>query len=235
MHSVVHHIEMEKRMPTATKTKRPAQSQAAKTEVHPIGAPTPRKAVPVIPRSIGMITDAVSEMLTTGTADTCLDKLLTASLEHITRRTYERGIGTEDQNVIRAGIDREVKGSYQDWKQDIIATWRHHRRQSPAAIEPATLTERIRLNAREKLEGLLDGFVGRATPEEVSFLLEVMQTWDSQSYLNPILARGEIGIGNAFETELGQRDVNFITVPGRMTDKVTAYVDALRTVEDKAA
>jgi hypothetical protein len=223
-------------MPTATKTKRSAQSQANQKTTAPAneGAQATRKAVPVVPRSIDLITDAVSEMLTTGTADSCLDKLLTASLTHIVRRTYERGIGTDDQNAIGGAIERDVKRNYQDWKQDIVATWRHYRRESPAAIEPATLTERIRLNAREQLEGLFERFLGSATPEEVRFLINVMMTWDSQNYIDPILGTAELKIGTAFEVELGQREA-FITVPGRMAPQVTAYVDALRAVEDKAA
>lgn len=197
--------------------------------------PESRKNVPVIPRSIDLITDAVSEMLTTGTGDSCLDKLLTASIIHITRRTYERGIGTDDSNTIAKAIERDLTHNYQAWKQDIIATWRQHRRESPAAIEPATLTERIRLNARAQLEGLLEEFLGSATPEEVRFLTEVMRTWDNQHFINPTQGTGEIQIGTAFEAELGRRNVSFITVPGRMADKVAAYVDALRAVEDKAA
>jgi hypothetical protein len=73
-------------------------------------------------------------MLTTGTNDRSLDRLLLAAIEHTTRNTCERGIGTTDQKVIRDAIDRDANDYLQSWKQDVIATWRHNRRQGTPAL-----------------------------------------------------------------------------------------------------
>ena len=218
-------------MPRNTTKTSPAESQA-KTNVQTV-APEPvttRKAAPVIPQTIDLITDAVSEMLTTGTSDRALNRLLLATIEHKTRRVYERGIGIEDEKEISEAVDRYIKRDFEPWKQDIFAVWRHNRRESPAAVEPSTITERIRLNARDVLESRLESFVGGATPEDIRFMSEVMVDWDNRH-----LSQGdELYLGMAFEYQLDTPPGCYMRIPERLVSQVQKYIDALRAIEDKA-
>jgi hypothetical protein len=218
-------------MPSRTPaTKRPAQSPATPMTEQP----TPVTVRQFVPRTIDLITDAVSEMLTTGTNDQSLENLLYAALEHISRRTFERGIGIDDQNSTREFVETEIGRCLRPWKHDVIAQWHHNRRQSPAAVEPKTVTARIRTNARGDLEERLERFLGRGTPEEIRFLAEVMANRESVSYTSPTVPDFAMALGEAFELELGN-DRCYLCVPGRMADQVEKYVAALRAIEDKAA
>ena len=145
-------------------------------------------------------------MLTRGTTDSCLDHLLIASIKHIARRTYERGTGTEDPAVIREGVDSEVKRYLHPWRADVMSEWRKSRRTLAAAVEPTTITDQIRANVREDLEDRLEAFLGRANPEEVRFLFEVMGNYESRSSISPMASGAELALGNAFAYELGRGD-----------------------------
>jgi len=212
-------------------TKRsPAQSPAKMKQETPAPRFVPERH---IPQTIDLIADAVSEMLTTGTNEQSLDNLLIAALEHIARRTFERGIGVEDQNAVQNFVQREIKDYLRPWKIDIMAQWRHNRRESPAAIEPKTVTERIRLNAREVLEEYMDQFLGIATPEEVRFLIEVMINRESGGSISPTLETAEMPLGQAFVNVLRTGTV-YLAVPERLSDQVNKYLSALRAIEVKA-
>jgi hypothetical protein len=186
-----------------------------------------------LPPSIDLIADAVSEMLTTGTSEQSLDGLLRAAIEHISRRTFERGIGTEDQNVIRDYVHREIGLRLQPWRQDLIAQWRHNRRETPAMIDPKTITERIRQNFRDELEDRLERFLGDATPEEIHLLTEIMLNHESARPMSPVMAWSEVALGAAFQRVLDAPN-RYMAVPWRMVDQVEAYVKALRAIDDKA-
>lgn len=212
---------------TPTKTTRPAESPAkTKPDLAPVRA--------VVPQTVDLIADAVSEMLTTGTNDQSLENLLYAAIEHITRRTYERGIGIDDRALIRKRVEETISHDLQRWKQDIIAVWQHNRRQSPAAIEPKTISEMIRANAREALEDRLEKFLGCAMPEEIRFLLEVMIDHDNVTTASPVHQTSELPIGNAFEYQL-YRSNAYLIVPARLSEKVDKYIADLMAIEDKTA
>ena len=220
-------------MPT-TKRKSPAQSPASTTKGTSVNAAVPSKpAGQTLPQSIDLIADAVSEMLTTGTTERSLERLLIAAIEHISRRTHIRGIGIDRAKDIRECVEREIGRYLQPWKDDIFAVWRHRRRETPAAIEPKTVAERIRQNARENLEDRLERFLGSATPEEVRFLIGVVETRDSLSSISPMAEQPfVILLGEAFEYELG-RNNTYMAVPERLKDQAEKYVSALRAVEDR--
>ncbi len=194
-----------------------------------------RRSVPDVPKTLDLITDAVGEMLTRGTNDYCLDRLLVASISHIARRSYEDGIGTDNEATIHDAINTFTRRDFGRFKADVIAAWRRTRRKSPAAVAPKTITELIRANVREELEVLLDQFVGRGTPEELRFMSEVMRTYGSFSHGVPTGTSTELAIGQAFISEIeGAGDI-YLRIPERLREKVEVYAEALIAVEDRAA
>ncbi len=227
-------------MPSRTTTKRPAQSGATPATDAEKAALQARidkadelAGIHKLPQSIDQITEALSEMLSIGTREALLENVIAGAIEHINRRTYARGIGIDEQDVIWKAVDREISHNLQPWKQDVMAEWRRNRRQSPARIEPKHIDDLIRAEVRDALEYNLESFLGKATPKEVRFLADVMSDWNSRSFAAPN-DDAEIYIGLAFERQLG-RDNCYLRVPERMVDQVEKYVAALRAIDNKAA
>jgi hypothetical protein len=223
-------IEEKQPMPSRTPTtKRSVQSPAKPITEQPTAITRPS-----IPLSIDQITEAVSEILATGANENVLESLLINAIEHITRRTYERGIGTDDKDVIDKAINREIGHHLNPWKQDIMAEWRRNRRQPPTAIEPKTITERIRANDRNMLESQMEEFLGGAVPEEVRFLRDVLVDWENRCYRGPSDSH-ELYLGMAFEWQLNTPPQCYMRIPEHLVHQVQKYVDALRAIENRAA
>lgn len=192
------------------------------------------KKTPVLPKTLDLIADAVGDMLTIGTKEKYLDHLLMTALSHTARRGYERGIGLENEDEVRKGIDIQTRRYFTEWKIDVMAAWRHSRKKSAVAVEPKTVADQIRARVRETLEEGLERFLGSATPEELRFMSEVLNNYWSISMAVPDSRSTEFPIGQAFAWELG-RDDAYLCVPENLRKQVEEYVRALIAVEDRAA
>jgi hypothetical protein len=235
-------------MKTVTKTSRPAQSpakqkQAANSASRVAGIPaetatgavTLKVAAEELPRTHEMIIDAVADLLTHGGHADDANSLICASISHIERRAYEKGIGIKDQKVISEAISHAIHEFHGEWKTDLAIGWRKNRRpETPPAFAAPTITGRIRANSRERMDDLLLKFAGSAAPEEQHLMIEILQVWDSVQSITPLRANGEIFLGEAFYATLG-KDAAFIKVPSSMVDQVQKYVDALQAIENKEA
>ncbi len=192
--------------------------------------PTQRPPVPVIPLTHDLIADAIGEMLTRGTTDSCLDRVLIAAISHISSRVYAH-LDTDEAEIEKI-INCDVDHYFRPWKTDILASWRNTRRDSPAAVEPKTVAERIRAEVREDVERQFEEFLDRGTPEEMRFLREVLTDHESRSHLTPLSSDAEMALGQTFDFALGDSRV-YLRIPERIADQVQDYVRALRAIEDK--
>jgi hypothetical protein len=181
-------------------------------------------------RTHELIVDAVTAMLTRGGHRNDVDMLLRAAMAHTRRRTYDSF--DADESVASDAAAKFISTHYEDWRQDLVTVWRKNKLNPVPVLEPKSITDRIRANVRETLAGMFEEFLAVSSPEEQRFFLDVLRSFSSRNHP----AEGgdsELFIATAFENELG-RDRCHIQVPERMVDRVQAYVDALRAIDDKA-
>lgn len=248
----ISHTKEDYPMPTATKTKRQAQSPAKKTtrtarlsapetaiplRAHPISAPLtdPNHVMSFfepadMTRTHELIVDAVTTMLTSGGHGDDVELLIYATMSHTRRRTFDDFTDSEE---MKQRLEKFITDDFGDWKHDLVAFWRKNKRVGlPAAIEPKSITDRIRYNVREHLHASFLEFMGMASPEEQRFMLNVLQNYWSRSHPAEHGA-AEIFIANAFGVELDRNDC-YMRVPKNLAEKVEAYIKALHAVEDRA-
>lgn len=114
------------------------------------------------------------------------------------------------------------------WLPDWLAKW-YTVLAKTAAPDPAgptareSVSERIRANFRSQLSGLMEEFVTEASPEELGFMIEVFEEWDSAHL---VFSHGdavqEIYIAEACSRALGEheKDSIFVKVPERLMPAV---------------
>ncbi|HWE52471.1 MAG TPA: hypothetical protein VG273_21935 [Bryobacteraceae bacterium] len=180
-------------------------------------------------RTHELIVDAVTAILSTGGHPDDVTTLLHAAMSHTRRRTFEPFDCTAEETG--EAITKFIRENFDNWKYDLITGWRKHERLELPAVDPKSITDRIRANTREAVWAHMYSFMSDSSPEEQRFLMDVLRTCDGW---HAPAERGEreIYIASAFEIEIG-RDRCYIHVPRRLAGKVENYVKALLAVESK--
>jgi hypothetical protein len=181
-------------------------------------------------RTHELIVDAVTTMLTHGGHPDDVDTFLHAVMAHTRRRTFSQLV--DDEAQMGTYVQKFIREQFNEWKTDLTVGWRKNKFPEQPQVTATSVTDRIRMNVRETVEGQFVGFMNEASPEEIRFLNEVFTDWDSR-HLVAESRSDEIYLGMAFEYQLSGTSRGYIRIPERMMKQVQKYVDALRAIEDK--
>jgi hypothetical protein len=217
-------------MPTKRTTAKQATTKTATAVGGTRSVPPPFYPTESLSQTQELITDAVTAMLTHGGHRDDVDRLVRAAMSHTRRRTYTNLIDDPAElNKVAADF---IRDDFDEWKEDLAATWKQNRRPERAEAKAKTITERIRANTRERVTELFDEFMTKATFEAQTLLINVLNNHSGRSMTAEHMD-AENYLASAFEAEIG-RDVCHLRVPERMVDDVENYVRALRAI-DRAA
>jgi len=178
-----------------------------------------------------LVIDAVSDLLAHGGHADDVDSLLVGAMRHVQHRELD-DLFSDDPDKRDAIIDRRIDSGLEAWKTDLAIAWRKNKRSEPPAIEPATISGRIREQTRDVLRDRFEDFMRDGTPEEVHLLSEILGFRDS-GIVGGIEGVDEIPLGEAFAYHLGNNET-YIRIPRGFRRRIQNYIDALRAVDGKA-
>lgn len=215
---------------TPAKHTRPAKNAAHESEpTPPTTAATPLNSFfdPAdIPRTHELIVDAVTEMLTRGGHPDDVDGMLRATMAHTRRRT------APESNQDGPHIAEFIREKFNKWKHELIIAWSKNKKVEAPAFEANTISDRIRVNARESLWLQFATFMDQATPEEIRFLLEILNRRNDRAP-GAEESGDEILLANSFEIQIQRDEVCYLKVPELLVKEGQKYIDALRAIDEQ--
>jgi hypothetical protein len=149
-------------MPTKRTTAKQAETKTA-AEPATRSVPAPLYQPETLGQTQELIIDAVTAMLTHGGHRDDVVRLVRSAMSHTRRRTYTDLI--DDPAKLDRVAAEFIREDFGEWKEDLAATWKENRRPERAEAEAKTITERIRVNTRERVTDLFDEFMTTATFE----------------------------------------------------------------------
>jgi hypothetical protein len=171
-----------------------------------------------------LIVDELADLVLFGGKSEDEDNMLRAAAGHMRRRA---AYGDRD-------VSDHVEMFRSYWKTELAAERTHARAALPELPKPSTVTERARTAALEQLRKHLLEFLGEGTPEEISFLSEVMLNHQGicQGRDNFRLLR----IAESFDITIHNgHTLNWVAVPPHLKEQTEAYIECLRAADVTAA
>jgi hypothetical protein len=121
---------------------------------------------------------------------------------------------------------KHARSVFNEWYKTLIGVWPNGEPNGPAPA-PKNVTEIIQLNNRHRLEENLNIFRYTANPEEVVFMVEVLEIWNSESHWSFGDPVEEIHIATALnDTLTGTMGNVYIKVPEEMVELIQKLVKA---------
>jgi hypothetical protein len=205
-----------------TKTTTTRAAKAVITEVKPMpGKPAGTNRKPFICGAAERITDAVADILISGSALINLQRLIDATISHEVRLRCSTFTPKELEETITKRQEKSLPGILKELADSRTKRLELDKAERP---EPADIVGRIREGARHQCARGLQEFLSEGSPEEIRFMSAVMLNWTSA--YNQSEPFGEFGIANSFQDELTQ-GIEYIRVPAVISREVGEYIDAL--------
>jgi len=183
------------------------------------------KPVPFLTGIQERMADIVGELIVSGGTHRNLDLLCRIAADHEARRAFSPFHNAERAQLEKGISERSARSAFQ-W-YDALAEARANREKLPEEIRPEStaVTDLIRVQKREEVDGYFGRFLAGALPEEIHLMWHIMLDWESQ---HSSVGDGfeSLYIANGFELQIGLRR-EYVRVPPHLTEDVEAYVRAL--------